>query len=122
MAADGVSLPTTIAQMGSVAKTQVKGQQTTQATTPFAEQLENKEDLKVQRVKEAEKAEKKRIDPDAERKDKRQRRRQRRRNKLLADLEDGERDGQPGEAAEDETGEQEAPDSETLGSLIDLRV
>ncbi len=49
-AGDGVSLPTTLAQMGSVAKTQAKGQQAPAQTTPFSDQLNRDDDLKVQRV------------------------------------------------------------------------
>ena len=108
MASDGVSLPTTIAQMGSVAKTQVKGQQAAQPAAPFAEQLDKRDDLKVQRVKELAKTENQKIKPDEE-KDKRRRRRQRRNRNLLAgseeDLEGQENNGEePTEENQDRVG------------------
>ncbi len=67
MAGDGVSLQTTIVQLGSVAQTQLKGQQTHHPTTPFSERLDASQDAKVQRVRKADEAERKRIDADAER-------------------------------------------------------
>lgn len=114
MAGDGVSLPTTIANLGAVAKTQAKGQQTAQPTTPFAEQFDKNDDLKVQRVKEAEEAAKKKVDPDADNKDRRQKRRQKRNRKLLEAGEREERRG--GDEQQDEQ------DEEAIGSLIDMRV
>ncbi len=116
MAGDGVSLPTTIAQMGTVAKTQAKGQQqTAQQTTAFAEQLDKKDELKVKRVKETQKAEQQKIDPDAEQeKDRRRRRRLKRNQKFLARGEDPQGD----ENSQDQQEDQE----EQVGILIDLRV
>lgn len=114
MAGDGVSLPTTIAQMGSVAKTQARGQQAAQPAVPFADQLDKRDDLKIQRVKELDKAEQQRINPDEEKeKDKRRRRRLRRNRKVLA----GDQDGQEGGQDEERDEEQEQ-----VGQLIDLRV
>ncbi|MFH1844451.1 MAG: hypothetical protein ABIF77_14725 [bacterium] len=67
MAADGVSLQTSLSQLGNVARTQVKSQQqANQNTTTFSEQVGQSKDLKVNRVKKAEKADKGKIDPDAE--------------------------------------------------------
>ena len=66
MPGDGVSLPTTLAQMGSVAKTQARGQQTAPQVTPFSEQKDEQNELKIQRVKEATKAEKSRVAADQE--------------------------------------------------------
>jgi len=113
MAGDGVSLPTTIAQMGNVAKTQARGQQSAAPVTPFNEQTDKEENLKVQRVKEMAEAAKGRINPDDDRADKRKRRRLKRNAKSLAQEEDPE----PHED-EDGTGQEE----EQLGCLIDLRV
>lgn len=113
MNSDGVSLPTTIAQLGNVAKTQSRVQQQGQNVTPFKDQLDRQEDLKVQRVKQAEAADHRRIETDEESPDKRQRRRQRRERKLLAR---DRSDGKPG--AEDGA---DLQDQETVGVLIDLR-
>jgi hypothetical protein len=71
MPGDGVSLPTTLAQMGSVAKTQARGQQAAPQVTPFSEQKDDKNELKVQRVKETDPAEKNRVTADRDEKDKR---------------------------------------------------
>ncbi|MFN2370533.1 MAG: hypothetical protein R6X35_16700 [Candidatus Krumholzibacteriia bacterium] len=113
MNSDGVSLPTTIAQLGSVAKTQSRAQQQAQPAAPFKEQLDRQEDLKVQRVKQAEAADHRRIEADEETPDKRKRRRQRRERKLLAQGRGDEDDEAGGDAA--------AEDQETVGGLIDLR-
>ena len=82
MNSDGVSLPTTIAQLGSVAKTQSRAQQQAQNVTPFKDQLDKREELKVQRVKQTEAADHRRIEAEDDAPDKRQRRRQRRERKL----------------------------------------
>jgi hypothetical protein len=66
MAGDGLSLQTTISQLGNVARTQLKGQQSNQPTSPLSEQLAQSKDLKVNRVKKADKSEKGRIQPDEE--------------------------------------------------------
>ena len=115
MSGDGVSLPTTISQMGSVAKTQARGQQAAQQTTPLTEQLAKSEQLKVRRVGETGEAEKRSVDPDAEKQDKRQQRRLRRQRKRRA-AEKREEDANRDDAAQDGDA-----DPERIGSLIDLR-
>ena len=112
MAGDGVSLPTSIAQMGQVAKTQAKGQQQSQPVTPFSEQQGTKEELRVKRVKETDATEHRRVDPEDDARDKRQRRRKRRRRKILA------RNTDPADQDSEET-KDGAP--EAVGALIDLR-
>jgi len=114
-AGDGVSLPTTLAQMGSVAKTQAKGQQAATQTTPFADQVKQNEDLKVQRVHETSEAQQQAIDPEGDNTDKRKRRRLKRNRKQLADQE-------AEELTETESSEEEQPEEEQLGVLIDMRV
>lgn len=114
-AGDGVSLPTTLAQMGSVAKTQARGQQAANQTTPFADQIKQNEDLQVQRVKETTEAHQKGIDPHKGESDKRKRRRLKRNRKQLAD---GEEENQE-ELAESE---EDQAEEEQLGILIDMRV
>lgn len=113
MAGDGVSIPQSIAQMGSVAKTQAKSQPNqAQQVTPFAEQLEKQDELKVQRVQETRETEQKKIDREEENRDRRRRRREKRQRKMLA-REDEE--AAPGElAVEDE-------EIESIGALIDTR-
>lgn len=112
MAGDGVSLPTTIAQMGSVAKTQARGQQGSHPATPFADQLDKKDDLKVKTVKETAKTDQQKINPDEEKeKDRRRRRRMKRKIRLLADEENQEA----------ENSEDKDSSGETTGTLIDLR-
>jgi hypothetical protein len=116
MPADGVSLPTTLAQMGTVAKAQARGQHGTQQASPFHEQQDQKDDLKVQRVHEAKAAEQGRVEPDEDRKDKRQRRRLRRTRRQGGAPEDdtsGTADAQEAAAQAAET---------TLGATIDLRI
>ena len=68
MSGDGVSLQTTISQMGNVAKAQLKGQQQNQPTAPLSEEIDKSKDLKVNRVKQAEKTEKGRIEEDEQKK------------------------------------------------------
>ena len=101
--------------MGSVAKAQAKGQHAPAQTTPFSDQLNRDDDLRVQRVKEAEEAAKQKLDPEGKNEDKRQRRRLKRTRKQLTDAEE-EQDM----LAEDE--ENESPAEEQLGILIDMRV
>lgn len=115
MNSDGVSLPTTIAQMGSVAKTQSRAQQQGQHVTPFKDQLDKREELKVQRVQHTEAADHRRIEAEDEAPDKRQRRRRRRERKLQ--FRDGEDEAAPDESAATES----ASEPEQLGALIDLR-
>jgi len=114
MAGDGVSLPTTLAQMGSVAKTQAKAQQQpAQQTAPFAEQLDKQEELRIQRVREMKEAEKKKIDRENEKQDRRRKRREKRRDKQLAN-----EDREPADGDSDKNAEE----SDTIGTLLDLRV
>ena len=117
MNSDGVSLPTTIAQLGSVAKTQSRAQQQAQNVTPFKDQLDKREELKVQRVKQTEAADHRRIEAEDDAPDKRQRRRRRRERKLQ--LRDDEEETATDETAATET--ESATESEKLGALIDLR-
>ena len=113
MPGDGVSLPTTLAQMGSVAKTQARGQQTAPQVTPFSEQKDEQNELKIQRVKEATKAEKSRVAADQEEKDKRKRRRLKRQRRKFS---------RQAEETHDEQGQPNTEEAENLGCLIDLRV
>lgn len=113
MSGNGVSLQPTIVQLGSVAQSQLKGQQTHHPATPFSERLDATQDAKVQRVRKADNAERKRIDGDAER--------ERRRRERPADEEPAEQattatdDATPTAEPEPESGE---PDR---GRLIDTR-
>ncbi len=61
MASGGLSLPTTIAQAGDVARAQVKAQQTHQTTTPLSEQVAQSRDTKVQRVQKPAASDRKRV-------------------------------------------------------------
>ena len=114
MAGDGVSMPTTLAQMGDVAKVQVRATSHPQPGTPFADRLEQKGELQAHRVQETEQQQaQKRIDPEQENLDKRQRRRQRRQERQdgRVDVED---DG-------DDTDGEPVVDASPLGHLVDLR-
>lgn len=115
MSGDGVSLPTTLAQMGSVAKTQAKAQQSGQPVSPFHDQRDKKDELRVQRIRETEKPNQDRVDPDADRRDKRQRRRDNRHQKTQ---EKAAGDGEDGGA---NPGQEQDQEPETLGAMIDLR-
>jgi len=124
MPGDGVSLPTTLAQMGSVAKTQARTQQAAPQVTPFSEQKDEKNELKVQRVKETTKAEKSRVAADQDEKDKRKRRRlKRHRLRFTRSADDTYPGPDQGTDQEDDGPEQGIPqEEETLGCLIDMRV
>ena len=113
MAGDGVSMPTQLAQLGSVAKTQAKVQQASQPATSFSEQLDKKDSVKTQRVKEAQKAEKGHINPDEDRRQKRKKKRLRK--KHLQNLAD-EQNRENGELLVDEENSEE-----DIGMLVDLR-
>jgi hypothetical protein len=63
MSVDGFAVKSTIAQMGSVAKTQVKSQQTHSSTDAQAKQLDKK-DNRLEKVKKTEDAQKSQVDPD----------------------------------------------------------
>jgi len=113
MAGDGVSMPTQLAQLGSVAKTQARAQQAAQPSTSFSEQLDKKESLKVQRVKETQKAEKSKINPDDDRRKKRKKKRQEKRiRQQMTDSENQEIEEAP---TDEENSEEE------IGLLVDLR-
>lgn len=122
MPGDGVSLPTSLAQMGNVAKTQARGQQTAPQVTPFSEQKDGQDELKVQRVKKTTEAEKNRVTRRDEEKDKRKRRRLKRTLKKAKNA-DEEYRLQQGNAESGSGGQPESEtEEETLGGLIDLRV
>ena len=116
MNSDGVSLPTTISQLGSVAKSQARAQQTGQNAVPFQKQLDKQEELKVQRVQQAEKSGHRRVEADDERPDKRKRRRRRREQKLL------EREqAEAAAAGADGRDRDDDEERDRVGGLIDLR-
>jgi hypothetical protein len=109
MPGDGVSLPTTLAQMGNVAKAQVRATPQVQPATPFAELQEQKGELKARKVQEPGPAQPdRRVDAERDALDKRQRRRQRRQARS------GPTDPDPADDAE-------AEDASPLGTLVDLR-
>lgn len=122
MPGDGVSLPTSLAQSGNVAKTQARGQQTAPQVTPFSEQKGGQEDLKVQRVKETTKAEKNRVADRDEEKDKRKRRRLNRTRKKANLTEEEYRRQRDNSESPDGDQRGSIAEEETLGALIDLRV
>ncbi len=113
MSGDGVSMPTTLSQMGRVAKAQARGQQQNQQVTPFSEQQEKRDQLKLQKVRETQETEKQRIDPDEEEKDKRKRRRLARKSRC-----------QQPSGADEENADRDQPQAddgdEALGVTIDL--
>jgi hypothetical protein len=114
MSGDGVSIPTSLAQMGSVAKSQAQSQNTTAPASSFAEQMGKEDELKVQRVKEAQESAEAKVKRENEEKDKRKRRRLNRQRKTLADEDDSnEKSG-----VEDN----EDCEQEEIGCLLDLRV
>lgn len=107
-------MPTTLAQMGDVAKVQVRATSHPQSGTPFADRLDEKGQLQAHRVQEAEQPQaQKHIDPEQGNLDKRQRRRQRRQERLDGHV-DTEDDGDEGEA-------DAAQDASPLGHLVDMR-
>ena len=105
MSADGVSMPTTLSQLGRVAKTQAKAQQPA-AVTPHEKAVEKEAELKVRQVRELEKAAQQRVEADRkEEKDRRKRRRLKRRAGREQERADGEAEAErdqdtPGEAGE----------------------
>lgn len=112
MPGDGVSLPTTLAQMGSVAKAQARASTLPQPATPFADLQEQKGELKARKVQEPGQAQAdRRVEEQADGLDKRQRRRQRRQG----------RGGQEGAADAANADETDANDASPLGHLVDLR-
>jgi hypothetical protein len=104
-AGDGVSLPTTIAQMGTVAKAQAQSQTTPTQAVPFSEQLADKDEMRVEIINESDESTGQKLNSDDKNSDKRKRRRLKRKRKELADNEDREQDSE----------------SDGLGILIDMR-
>ena len=114
MSGDGVSIPTSLAQMGNVAKSQARSQNTAAPATPFAEQMGKKEELKVQRVKETQESTEAKVKREKEEKDNRKRRRLNRKKKNLT---------QDSELVEEQISEEdEDRKEEEIGCLLDLRV
>ena len=122
MPGDGVSLPTALAQMGNVAKAQARGQNSSPQVTPFSEQKDSQEELRIQRVNETAESEKNRVARKDEEKDKRKRRRLKRARKKAQDPDDTDLEGRGNPVADNLEGLPEELDEDTLGSLIDLRV
>ena len=122
MPGDGVYLPTTLAQMGSVAKTQARGQQSSPQVTPFSEQKDGQEELRIQRVKETTEAEKNRLIKQDEEKDKRKRRRLKRTRKKGYHSKEEPGGGHQDQDTLDPEPSTRENEGEVLGSLIDLRV
>lgn len=111
MPADGVSLPTTLAQLGSVAKAQARATSQAQPATAYADQQEKKGELAARKVQETrEQQAQRQISADQRNLDKRQRRRQKRQGRLAG----AEHAGGPDDRAEPE-------DGSPLGHLVDLR-
>jgi hypothetical protein len=119
---DGVSLTTTLAQSGTVAKTQARGQQSSPQVTPFSKQKEGQEELRIERVKETAAAEKNRITGQDDEKDKRKRRRLLRRLKKARRQGDDQGNGAQSGPEEARGGEQQDQATDRVGSLIDTRV
>lgn len=113
MAGDGVSMPTQLAQLGSVAKTQARVQQASQPATSFTDQLDKKDDLKPQRVKEMQEIQKSQMNPDEDRRKKRKKKRLEKKNSR--ELDSGEHP-----ETEDFVQDEENPEEE-IGLLVDLR-
>lgn len=106
MAGDGVSLQTTLTQMGSVAKSQARAQQTA-AVPGQAQQLEKEEVKPLEKVRQAEKTEKQQVEADR----RRERRRRRQQDRAVA-----------ADAGADETrDDEEGAAGANLGGLIDIK-
>ena len=111
MAGDGVSLQTIITQLGNLAKAQSRAQQGGAANPDQARQLQ-KEDVKpLEKVRETEKAEKKKVGPEEERARQRRRRREEGQGTAATAADEDEQDGEQ--------------DAETatpgLGGLVDTK-
>ena len=107
MAGDGVSLQTNLTQLGSVAKTQTRAQQTGTAGAGHTQQLDKEDAKPLETVRETEKAEKKTIDSEEERKNQRRRRGKTKSSAAEDDAEDLEDDDDVHEPG--------------LGGLVDLK-
>ena len=106
-------MPTQLAQLGSVAKTQARAQQAAQPSTSFSDQVDKKDSLKAQRVAEAQKAEKSRISPDEDRRQKRKKKRHQKRER-----QDFENNGMPDDEIQ---AQDDGNTEEEIGLLVDLR-
>lgn len=105
MSGDGVSLPTNLAQLGNVAKTQARGHG--QAHGPnFGQELQKQDVPAVDRVRETDKTEQGNVDPEKERQRKRREAR-----KARADADDDD---------DDDTRDREE-EAAGLGGLIDIK-
>lgn len=107
MAGDGVSLPTTLAQLGNLARTQARGPTATHGPN-VAQELQKQDVTPVNKVAETEKSEQDGVDPDEQRK-------QERRGKK-----NGSRSEDAALAESDDT-EDEYPDECGLGGVIDIK-
>lgn len=67
MSGDGVSLQTSLVQLGNVAKTTAKAAQPGHGATPAHEPAERREEARLKRVNDAEKTERQHVDPDRRR-------------------------------------------------------
>lgn len=121
MSGDGVSLPTSLAQLSTVAKTQARGQQSAPQVTPFSEQKDSQEELRTQRVAESTEAERNRVKRRDEEQDKRKRRRLRRAEKKAREQDDNGQAQNP-DHGEGDSREPEQIEQMALGSLVDKRV
>ncbi|HPF33957.1 MAG TPA: hypothetical protein P5571_06210 [Candidatus Krumholzibacteria bacterium] len=79
MAADGFSVKTALAQMGNVARTQLKGQQGPQATSQQVKRP-GEDQSRVEQVRKTEDSQQSKLDPDARQQDERRRRKRGRRD------------------------------------------
>ncbi len=113
MSGDGVSIPTSLAQMGNVAKSQAQSQNTTAPATSFSEQMGKQDELKVQRVNETRESEETKVKREKEEMDKRKRRRLNRKRKTLKENDFN---------SKSESEEDQDIEIEELGCLLDLRV
>lgn len=113
-AGDGVSLPTTIVQMGTVAKAQAQSQTTPNHTVPFSEKLANEDDLRVERLQESDDPDHEQVNRDGKKSDKRKRRRLKRKRKVFT-VDTDETIYQSDEAKE------QINEVDELGMLIDMR-
>ena len=108
MAGDGVSLQTTLLQLGSLAKSQARSQGPTPAPN-LAEQLKQMDVAPAEKGQETEKGEEDGVDADGEEEDARGRRR-----------EEGEQHASA-DAAGETAGDDETEDAAGVGGLIDTK-
>jgi hypothetical protein len=108
MAGDGVSLQTTLLQLGSLAKSQARSQGPTPAPN-LAEQLKQLDVAPTEKVRETEKSDQDGVDPDGKQEDARRRRRREGEQPASAD------------AAGETAGDDETEDAAGVGGLIDTK-